>query len=44
MDAQEIVRECLVKLTSPFGETTGGLIFGIGLVLTDHVFNIMKGI
>ena len=43
MDSREVVREVLVKVTGLVdNEEIAGIMFATGLVITDHVFNILE--
>lgn len=43
--AQDIVREILVRVTGIIpNEEICGIVFGVALIATDHLFNIYEGI
>lgn len=43
MDSREAVREALVNVTGLIdNEEIAGALFATGLVITDHVFNILE--
>ena len=45
MIPQEDVRELLVRLTDRVdNEQIAGILFAVGLIVTDHVYNMMKGL
>lgn len=41
--AEQFVRDALFAATEPIrDEEVAGLLFGIGLVASDHVFNVLR--
>lgn len=41
---EDLTRDVLVALTEPLPEPYDGLVFGIALVITDHIYRPFKAV